>query len=311
MQNKFRKILKKHYKKNLEIIAKIQDEINQSHNLIEKEIGDCYTAELNEYYLRLDCEIKLGSIGYCWLEDSAIYRTASDKIKMILEKEFDDDRLGSAVEHCNDYIWSNIEDDFEDENIEIKYKDAGRGDTGIEVSIDLSQLEEIVEYEIDAIEQLRNYRDYNLENAVDNQKRLLKEFRKAKNKIKKEIKTIKSLVESSKIMLSSCSQDQLESDIQYYLEENLLIIQKRVDEIKFDHIVEIKDNKIKTNKQAIVDLDGAKDLLKRFLAGENIINQFINGYKILKVFDIKNIIFVRIGCHLIKIDKNLINQLEC
>lgn len=38
MTNNFRKILKKHYRKNLEIISKIQKEINSIEGKIEKDL---------------------------------------------------------------------------------------------------------------------------------------------------------------------------------------------------------------------------------------------------------------------------------
>lgn len=48
---------------------------------------------------------------------------------------------------------------------------------------------------------------------------------------------------------------------------------------------------------------------KQFLNGVNIQNKKIGNYTILKIFDIKQKIFLRIGCHLIKIDNKLKQQL--
>ena len=225
------------------------------------------------------------------------------------QEEFNNQRLSMTLDHCSYYVFDNIKQLFKKEDIEIKLYEDHHYDNIIKVTVGYCEIEELIKYDLDPISQLKNYRYYSLEDAVENQRRLLAEFRLFKKQLKTKIAKIKELIEQAKSLIDNAGQKQLECDIESYLEDNQLIIEKRVEEIKFDYIEQIKDNKIITNKKAIVNLDRAKELLKRFLAGENIINEYIGNFRILKVFEIKSIVFIRIGCHLIKIDKNLLNQL--
>ena len=315
MQSTERKILKKHYRKNLDIIEKIQEYIynadeyaDEYADKIKKEISSCYKVK-NEDYYKLNFYFDIGTLD-CNLYDSESYKKAKDEVKLALETEFNDERLSMTLEHCGDYVWNDILETFKTENIKMEYTDQVYNGTGIKVTIDYAELEDIADYDLDTIRQLKNYRESRLEGAVEEQRRLLKDFRLFKNQLKAKINKMKQLVTEAKSNIKYCGQNQLEYDIESYLEENQHIIEKNVEKIKFDYIAEIKEGKIITNKKAVVDFAKAKDLLKKFLAGENIIGELIGNFTILKVFDIKNIVFIRIGCHLIKIDKNLINQLS-
>ena len=56
-------------------------------------------------------------------------------------------------------------------------------------------------------------------------------------------------------------------------------------------------------------IDDAKRVLKRFLDGLEVVGEKIGVFTVNKVFDIKETVFLRIGCHLIKIDNELKQQL--
>jgi hypothetical protein len=104
-------------------------------------------------------------------------------------------------------------------------------------------------------------------------------------------------------------QHQFELDIESYIEENNLIINENINKIKFDYIDRIDGDKIITNKGAIAPLTDCKKALEVYKNGENIEGLRLGAYTIKKIFNIKDNIFFRAGCHLIKIDSNLINQL--
>lgn len=255
-----------------------------------------------------------------------------------IKQEFDKSRINSSFEHCCDYFDYRNElgqgvDNFE--NL-FYHKSGGRKNdwdynsnnykSWIELKIDADNKLSMLDYwnnfgaaraAIHAKEQgLRFYFEggRTLPEAVAYQfeilKETIKEFNQFKHNFYKRLKAMKQAADHLNEDLKYLHKNQLEQDILSFIEENSLIIEGDIEKIKFDFIAKIEDGQAITNKGAIVPIEDAKRVLKRFLDGLEVVGEKIGAFTVNKVFDIKETVFLRIGCHLIKIDNELKQQLN-
>ncbi len=263
-----------------------------------------------------------------------------------IKQEFDESRLNSSFEHCNDYFdyhndlgqgVDNFENLFYHEKMDYRTgikgieKDnnwdfeSGSRDSWIELKINANNRLSMLDYwnnfgaikaSIHAKEQgLKFYFEggRTLAQAVAFQFEILKEtireFNQFRHDFNKRLEAMKQAVDYLNDDLKYLHKNQVEQDILSYIEENSLIITGEIEKIKFDYIAKIEDGQVITNKGAIVPVDDAKRVLKRFLDGLEVVGEKIGVFTVNKVFDIKETVFLRIGCHLIKIDNELKQQL--
>lgn len=253
----------------------------------------------------------------------------------LIKEEFDESRLESTYYHAidcyNEFLFNRYDDDFADlfyyKDNQGKNQFYGWKVDGLTIDIELmadDKLEMLngynhhglLSYANDIINKgLRYYfnRGLNLREAVDYQFELLldtyKELNRYKRELRKRLEVMKQHVENCNNYAKTVYADQLRSDIADYIEENSLIIAGDIEKIKFDYIAKIEDGMATTNKGAVVPIEDAKKVLDNFLSGINIINNKIGSFTVNKIFEIKDTIFIRIGCHLIKIDDQIKQQL--
>ena len=262
-----------------------------------------------------------------------------------VKKEFDESRFNSSFEHCSDYFdyhnnlgqgVDNFENLFFYEKMDYstgrKSKQKNYWDfesnsykTWVELEINANNKLSMLDYwnnsgaikaTINAIDKsLRFYFEggRTLAEAVafqfDILKETIREFNDFRRDFNKRLEAMKQAVDYLNEDLKYLHKNQIEQDILSYIEENSLIITGDIEKIKFDYIAKIEDGQAITNKGAIVPIDDAKRVLKRFLDGLEVVGEKIGVFTVNKVFDIKETVFLRIGCHLIKIDNELKQQL--
>jgi len=275
------------------------------------------------------------------LENKIFNKETIDAIK----QEFDENRINSSFEHCYDYFDYHNELGQEVDNFEnLFYYNKMDYQTGIKKCekngwrFDSDAYSSWVELDINANDKLtmldgwsrgsgfdiaynankNGLRVYfesgrTLNEAVNFQFEILKatiqELNSFKREFKQRFKAMQEAVNYLNDNLKYTHKQQLEQDILNYIEENSLIITGDIEKIKFDYIAKIEDGKAITNKGAIVPIEDAKRVLKRFLDGLEVVGEKIGVFTVNKVFDIKETVFLRIGCHLIKIDNQLKQQL--
>lgn len=259
-----------------------------------------------------------------------------------IKEEFDENRINSSFNHCDDYIYDDIgagvkgfDDLFYCWDAKKDYKSKKRDGW----QFDSDSYSSWVELDINANDKLtmldiwsrgsglniaynankkglRVYFEWGrtLEEAVNFQFEILKatieEINLFKREFKQRLQVMQKAVNDLNDSLKNAHKQQLEQDILDYIDENSLIIEGDIEKIKFDYIAKIEEGQAITNKGAIVPIDDAKRVLNKFLEGLDIVNEKIGAFTVNKVFDIKNTIFLRIGCHLIKIDNELKQQLN-
>lgn len=266
---------------------------------------------------------------------------SNKKTIQAVKEEFDENRINSSFEHCNDYLFDffgdniiNFNDLFYYDKMDYKTRKKTRVKDGwcfdcdsysswveLDINANLSMLDGYnsgsgLDIAYDANKKgLRVYFELGrtLEEAVNFQFDILKatiqEINLFKREFKQRLQAMQEAVNDLNDSLKNAHKEQLENDILSFIEENSLIIEGDIEKIKFDYIAKIEDGQAITNKGAIVPIEDARRVLNKFLEGLDIVNEKIGAFTVNKVFDIKNIIFLRIGCHLIKIDNELKQQL--
>jgi hypothetical protein len=254
-----------------------------------------------------------------------------------VKKEFDESRLNSSFEHCNDYFdyhndlgqgVDNFENLFYHERGSNKNDwdfESNSRDSWVELEIyannKLSMIDTFCDWggvEAGHWTMYKSLRFYfeggrTLAEAVAFQFEILKEtireFNQFRHDFNKRLEAMKQAVDNLNEDLKYLHKNQVEQDILSYIEENSLIITGEIEKIKFDYIAKIEAGQAITNKGAMVPIEDAKRVLKRFLDGLEVVDEKIGVFRVDKFFDIKETVFLSIGCHLIKIDNELKQQL--
>jgi hypothetical protein len=331
-----RQNLKKLFYKNHKRIMGIYNEFNNL-NLDEyfAEKAKKQGFNLNGYCDRIRFSLnELESYGD--LDDALIeMEITNQKAIELIKEEFDESRLEStyyhAVDRYNEILYNKEDYDFS----ELFYYKDNQGKSQFhcwEIDGDTIELELMADDKLDMLNKYNNYnllsfgndiiskglryyfnRGLDLREVVDHQFEVLldtvKELNRYKRELKKRLEAMKQHVENCNNYAETVYAEQLRSDIADYIEENSLIISGDVEKIKFDYIAKIDNGKAITNKGAVVPVEDAKRALEKFLSGVNIINNTIGSFTVKKIFEIKDVIFIRIGCHLIKIDEQIKQQL--
>lgn len=253
----------------------------------------------------------------------------------LIKEEFDESRVEStyyhAVDRYNELLFNKEDPDFN----ELFYYEDNQGNSQFhcwEIDGDTIELELMANDKLDMLNRnnnynLLNYADdviseglryyfnggFDLRRVVDLQFELLldtfKELNRYKRELKERLEAMKQHVKNCNNYAETIYAEQLRSDIADYIAENSLIISGDVEKIKFDYIAKIENGKAITNKGAVVPVEDAKKVLEKFLKGLNVVNDRIGSFTINKVFNLKDVVFLRIGCHLIKIDNEIKQQL--
>lgn len=331
-----RKILKKLFFKNQKRLLEIQEIIDKTNldyvsadwiakklNLNDKKLmgGKIYFALENPNFFDAD------GIDEILLRNGIINKNA----KKLIKSEFSYYRLESSYNHFLDYSYEDLGAGVNGFDIVFftngnkvgwEYKDYSYN-TAIEMDINLidslQQNSGQYSYEIFDCYSFKETRYFfkngaTLGEAVKLQFKILLEFMRDLNSFKKEfiekVEMMRSAVSDLNSLLENGHEMQVEEDILDFVQENKLIIDGDIDKIEFDFIAEVEGDKVKTNKGAIVNLSDAKRVLNEILTGLDVVGKKIGLYTINKAYFIKNTLFIRIGCHLIKIDDNLKNQLK-
>lgn len=345
MKQNLKKLLIKNHTRFLKIHQEFNDiDLNEYFGELAKSKG----FKTNNYQDKVIFDINeieyFDNIDAILLENKIFNKETIEAIK----QEFDESRINSSFEHCQDY-WDfdyhnelgqgvdNFENLFYYEK--MNYKTGKKGieknnwdynsnnyESWIELKIDADNKLSMLDYwnnfgairaAIHAKEQgLRFYFEggRTLQEAVAYQFEILKEtineFNQFRHNFYKKLKAMKQAADYLNEDLKYLHKNQLEQDILSYIEDNSLIIAGDIDKIKFDYIAKIENGQAITNKGAIVSIEDAKRVLKRFLEGLEVVGEKIGVFTVNKVFDIKETVFLRIGCHLIKIDNELKQQLN-
>lgn len=322
------------------LLLKNHNRINEAYKLLNSDLDDLIYELLKKQGLKFykntlsfavnDVDF-FGDIDQILLDNKIFNKKTIELVK----QEFNQDRIDSSFEHVNDWRHSDFGasvDDFDEvlHYYEFDYRANKKvkkqlyefdGDSYL-TTVRLKQdfYDRLDYYYYNEFYNYRNesVKEYfkggkTLQEAVKLQFDLLKEFYQhfniTKREFKKQLTTLWEAVKFHNDDAATAHRYQLEQDILDFIEENKLIIEGDIEKIKFDYIEKIENGQAITNKGAIVPVDEAKQVLKDFLSGVNIQNKKIGNYTILKIFDIKQTIFLRIGCHLIKIDNQLKQQL--
>ena len=232
-----------------------------------------------------------------------------------IKKEFDESRLNSSFEHCGDYFdyhndlgqaVDNFENLFYHERSSNKNDwDFGSNSRGSWVELEISANNKLsmldywnnsgaIKTAINAIDKgLRFYFEggRTLPEAVafqfDILKETIEEFNQFRHDFNKRLEAMKQAVDYLNEDLKYLHKNQVEQDILSYIEENSLIITGEIEKIKFDYIAKIEAGQAITNKGAMVPIEDAKRVLKRFLDGLEVVDEKIGVFRVDKVFDIK------------------------
>jgi len=283
-------------------------------------------------------EIKLNDIDYCNIDDAILSLGIinKDTIEQIKENVNEDD----SFEHAKDYLFQDfgcssdgfykrfyykkfdyskkkevVEEDFQ-------FTDWGYSQNGItseNFELDNKFCEQdFCRYYLDELTPINNYQDLirnvRIYNKFDNdiiggQRGFLSD---SYHYIKNFVYDLRAMLEQIRffnIEAETGAQYQLESDIENYLDNEGLLKDGDIEKVKFDYIAKIEGEEIITNKGAKAPLDDCKKALEVFKSGGSLEGLKLGVYKINKIFNIKESIFFRAGCHLVRIDDNLINQL--
>lgn len=336
-----KKLLLKNHNRFLKIYKEFNNiDLNDYFGEIAKSKGFKTNSWHDKITFKIDDLDFYNDIDKILLENNILNKKTIEAIK----EEFDENRINSSFNHCDDYIYDDIGagvKGFDD----LFYYDKMDYKTGKKTTVkdgwcfDSDSYSSWVELDINANDKLtmldswsrgsgldiaynankkglRVYFEWGrtLEEAVNFQFEILKatieEINLFKREFKKRLQAMQEAVNDLNDSLKNAHKQQLELDILDYIEENSLIIEGDIEKIKFDYIAKIEDGQAITNKGAIVPIDDAKRVLNKFLEGLDIVNEKIGAFTVNKVFDIKNIIFLRIGCHLIKIDNEIKQQLN-
>ena len=334
MKKNFKKLLTKNHARFLKIHQEFNNiDLNEYFGQLAKSKG--FKTNNNQDKIIFDInEIDyFDDIDAILLENKIFNKETIEAIK----QEFDESRINSSLEHCQDYFNSHNELGLGVDNFEklFYYERGGKkndfdfdGDrykSWVELKINADNRLSMLDYwnnfgaaraAIYAKEQgLRFYFEggRTLPEAVTYQfeilKETIKEFNQFRHDFYKRLEAMKQAVDHLNEDLKYLHKNQLEQDILSYIEENSLIITGDIENIKFDYIAKIQDGQAITNKGAIVPIEDAKRVLKRLLEGLEVVGEKIGVFTVNKVFDIKETVFLRIGCHLIKIDNQLKQQL--
>lgn len=335
MKKNLKKLLIKNHARFLKIYQEFNDiDLNEYFGQLAKSKGFKTNNNQDKIIFNINEIEYFDDIDAILLENKIFNKQTIEAIK----QEFDEGRINSSFEHCQDYFihyhndlgegvdnfknlfyhkkGSKINDyDFEGDN----YK------SWIELEIYANNRLLMLDYwnnfgaaraAIHAKEQgLRFYFEggRTLKEAIAYQFEILKEtieeFNNFRHDFDKRLEAMKQAVEYLNEDLKYLHKNQLEQDILNYIEDNSLIITGDIEKIKFDYIAKIENGQAITNKGAIVPIEDAKRVLKRFLDGLEVVGEKIGVFTVNKVFDIKETVFLRIGCHLIKIDNQLKQQL--
>jgi len=283
-------------------------------------------------------EIKLNDIDYCNIDDAILSLGIinKDTIEQIKENVNEDD----SFEHAKDYLFQDfgcssdgfykrfyykkfdyskkkevVEEDFQ-------FTDWGYSQNGItseNFELDNKFCEQdFCRYYLDELTPINNYQDLirnvRIYNKFDNdiiggQRGFLSD---SYHYIKNFVYDLRAMLEQIRffnIEAETGVQYQLESDIENYLDNEGLLKDGDIEKVKFDYIAKIEGEEIITNKGAKAPLDDCKKALEVFKSGGSLEGLKLGVYTINKIFNIKESIFFRAGCHLVRIDDNLINQL--
>lgn len=343
MKKNLKKLLIKNHNRFLKIHQKFNGiDLNEYFALIAKSKGFKTNNKQNKIIFDINEIEYFDDINAILLENKIFNKETIEAIK----QEFDKNRIYSSFEHCHDYFDYHREfgkgvDNFE--NLfyyeKMNYRTGTKGieknnwdfesdsyKSWVELEIDANNNLSMLDYwnnfgaaraAINAKEQGLRFYFYGgrtLPEAVAYQfdilKETIEEFNNFRHDFDKRLKAMKQAADYLNEDLKYMHKIQLEQDILSYIEENSLITTGDIDKIKFDYIAKIEDGQAITNKGAIVPIEDAKKVLKRFLNGLEVVGEKIGVFTVNKVFDIKETVFLRIGCHLIKIDNQLKQQLN-
>jgi hypothetical protein len=277
-------------------------------------------------------QIGLNNINYCDIDKAIINLEIINPqtIKLIKENINEND----SFEHSSSYIFEGFGESVEDFNKRFYFKnkknieqdfefDGWRYDSSC-VKSKLFELDNKFNYQdfawrnLEYLTKINNYQDL-IQNV-----RIYKSFdsdiicgQKAflidsLNLIKDFVYNLRSMLKAIEFYneeAETAAQDQLENDIEEFIENHNLLKAGDVEKLKFDFIAKIEGEEITTNKGAKAPLDDCKKALEVFKSGGNLEGLKLGIYTINKIFNIKENVFFRAGCHLIKIDNHLINQL--
>jgi hypothetical protein len=294
-------------------------------------------------------QIKLDDLNYCDIDDAILnlgitnqetikkikeninenysYEHANDYILNDIFDRFSKNDSFNKRFFYKEYCYKQKKDIYEER---FEFKDWGYNSTSINSKLfnlenifysdsfdfarEISELTKINNYR-DLIHNVRLYKNHinSLRYYSCNILELQQEF------LKESYTTIKEFVYNLRAMLQQINyynevatteaQSLLENDIESFLENEGLLKDGDIEKMKFDYIAKIEGEEIITNKGAKAPLEDCKKALEVFKNGGNLEGLKLGVYKINKIFNIKNNVFFRAGCHLIKIDDNLINQL--
>lgn len=335
MKQNLKKLLIKNHTRFLKIHQEFNDiDLNEYFGQLAKSKGFKINNTQDKIIFDINEIDYFNDIDTILLENKILNKETIEAIK----QEFDESRINSSFEHCQDYFDYDNElgqgvDNFEN----LFYHERGgkkndfdfnsdRYKSWIELEIDANNKLSMLDYwnnfgavraAIHAKEQGLRFYFYGgrtLPEAVAYQfeilKETIKEFNQFRHDFNKRLEAMKQAVNYLNKDLKYMHKIQLEQDILSYIEENSLIITGDIEKIKFDYIAKIENGQAITNKGAIVPIEDAKRVLKRFLEGLEVVGEKIGVFTVNKVFDIKETVFLRIGCHLIKIDNELKQQLN-
>ena len=319
MQEK-RNHLKKLYKKNDRILNKILEYIEGDglKNAIS-ELTNCdIDIDINKWdteeEIKLNLKYQFCYLDYCYLKDIIKDKGYSQEAIEMLEDEFDEDRIDNSYEHANDIAWDSIVDNFfkavGKKNVEAD-SDSYYNFFYINIhnnDIDLNDNDLIDLYNIKTKGYLFK-KHGSLDNVVEAQKTMIENFFKAKRNLDRLLKDLEVVRKDAELLLRTQHSKQLEEDVKRFILENNLIMTSNADNIKYDYIEKFVGNELVTNKGAIVPIQEAKNILRAFKNGEDILNKKIGAFTIRKIFNISDNIFIRIGCHLIRINQELESKL--
>lgn len=328
-----KKLLIKNHARFLSIHQEFNDiDLNEYFGQLAKSKGFKTNNNQDKIIFDIDDIDYFNDIEAILLENKIFNKETIEAVK----KEFDESRLHSSFEHCNDYFnYNNLGQGVDNfENLFYHERGSNKNDWDFEGDSYKSWVELEI-YANNKLSMIDTFCDWGaiqaghwtmgkglrfyfeggrtLAEAVafqfDILKETIREFNDFRHDFNKRLEAMKQAVDSLNDDLKYLHKNQVEQDILSYIEENSLIITGEIEKIKFDYIAKIEDGQAITNKGAIVPIDDAKRVLKRFLDGLEVVGEKIGVFTVNKVFDIKETVFLRIGCHLIKIDNELKQQL--
>lgn len=339
-KNNLKKLLLKNHNRFLKIYQEFYNIDLDAYFCDKAEASDFETNNKNEVIFKIDDLGYFDDIDQILLENNILNQKTIEAVK----QEFNKDRIDSSFHHCADYIYSEFGKGGSDFNDLFFYEKTCHKTGRVLLLEDVWRFESDaykswIELEINASNKLimldlydsasalnlaynankyglRVYfeRGRTLQEAVYFQFEILKatiqEINLFKREFTQKLEVMQQKVNDLNVDLHNAHKIQLEQDILDFIDENDLIIKGDVKKIKFDYIAKIEDGQITTNKGAVVPIEDAKNVLNKFLKGVNVTDQKIGAFTVNKIFEIQNTVFLRIGCHLIKIDNQLKQQLS-